>query len=226
MGWENLVTGVFILASIYGLSKIHTVRTKQKIVDYRRRYLDVVARFDAIVKNLHDIELLCHPQTPADLLNRYQKNLDLLQFTLGQVAEAPKLGKEPFSLNMLSILIIDFESMVRKTLLDFKIQHKSILEKKPSNDGCFFCSRPYLSSIFHDCLFRIKGQVISSFVCQMCVIKIENERNVPMLCFHNPNGTRVHWSKNRDYQPIRDFWALKSHNNVAYYNVAVTLLSR
>jgi hypothetical protein len=225
MTWENLAIGGIIMSCVYGLSKIHTVRTRTKIVDYRQRYLDLVARFEAVVKNLHEIELLCMPQTSPTLLDRYQKNLDLLQYTLTQITQTPKLGKDPFSLNMLSFLVVDFEGMVRKTLLDFKLEQKTIMQKKPSNDGCFFCSRPYLSSIFRDCSFRLKGQVIASWICQICVVKIEAEKEATLLFFVE-GGKKVHWSKNQAYQPMRDFWALKSQNNVVYYNVPVTLLGR
>jgi len=216
MWWLPLAAAVVIGAIIILLQVIQTSRELDHTRIYRARFQQLVSHLDQVTVNVNQLAVLVPQVQELRVLDYYESCLRILQTLLETVRKLAPFGQDPTSLNSAFFLARDCKTRVDRTRKAFMeaLKGKSVdyasLYGQPKHaieTGCYFCSRPVVTSRFTRVKVRLDNAVKEVLSCNICKQELEETKKIKVLFFVK-DGKQIHWSEMSDYKPSEDYWNL------------------
>jgi hypothetical protein len=223
MWWVPLATAVVLSLVVFLLHFWHQRRQLDEAKAYRARFVQLVAQLETVTTTVNRLEAHVRSIKEPKLLDYYEGTLRILETLLGAVRKLPPFGSDTGSLESAFYLVKDCRHRVGRTQQAFQDSMRGREVKleelyghgKKSIDqtGCYFCSRPVISSRFSKVKVKIDGDVREVMSCKICREELETTKKVKVLYFMK-DGRPVHWSQMPDYHPSEDFWNINKRDAI------------
>lgn len=220
MWWLPLVVATIIGLGVIVLQYAQTRRDISHTKIYRARFQQLVSQLDQVTQGVNHLGRQAAAISDVKILDYYESCLRILQTLLETVRKVHPFGSDPTILNSAFFLARDCRARVERTRKAFTdagkgrpIDFPSLYgqPKQAAEAGCYFCSRPVVTSRFSRVKVRIDDQIRDVLSCHICRQELEQTKKIKVLYFMH-DGKQVHWSEMADYLPSEDYWNINKRN--------------
>lgn len=218
----------FLAVAAIGLlaaQAIQRLRQRRNHVIYRSRYLQLASELDALTLAVNHLSGFVSRIKSARTLDFYEGCLRMLRDLLEAADKHPPFGDDPGALEPEAFLVRDCRVRCELAQRAFRdaLQGDTQIDidplfgrwRVPASSGCFFCSRPLVSTRFAPVRVRLEGGVKEVVACMICKDELAASQRVKILYFEH-RGRRVHWSDVPHYHPTEHYWNINNHGRTTF----------